>query len=91
MNNINERFVEIQMRTAISALAVMFAVVAGGFVAVAQEAKTADKTIVEIASGNKDFFDPRSCGQGCWLGRNPERQGQSDGVCTNQCSFRKAA
>ncbi len=27
----------------------------GSFVAVAQEAKTADKTIVEIAAGNKDF------------------------------------
>ncbi len=43
------------MKSFVTSLAALLVLCAGGFVAVAQEAKTADKTIVEIASGNKDF------------------------------------
>lgn len=43
------------MKSFVTSLAALFVVFAGGLIASAQEAKTADKTIVEIAAGNKDF------------------------------------
>ena len=43
------------MKSFVTSLAALFVVCAGGLIASAQEAKTADKTIVEIAAGNKDF------------------------------------
>ena len=43
------------MKSLVTSLVALMVLCAGGLVAVAQEAKTADKTIVEIAAGNKDF------------------------------------
>ncbi len=43
------------MKSFVASFAALFVLVAGSTLALAQEAKTADKTIVEIASGNKDF------------------------------------
>lgn len=43
------------MRTIVTTLAAALVVCAGSLATFAQEAKTADKTIVEIAAGNKDF------------------------------------
>lgn len=43
------------MKSFVTSLAALVVVCAGSFMAIAQEAKTSDKTIVEIAAGNKDF------------------------------------
>lgn len=43
------------MKSFVTSLAALLVLSASSLVVVAQEAKTADKTIVEIAAGNKDF------------------------------------